>query len=67
MKEYGTATIPAISPVSYFRTYILRFLPSNAALTKSILSAQSNKHGAPSESEGMLVLSLKEALKKAKG
>lgn len=45
---------------------ILRFLLSEASLPKGFLSVQSKKHGGASKSERMLVLSLKEALKKAK-
>ena len=45
---------------------ILRFLLSEASLPKGFLSVQSRKHGRASKSERMLVLSLMEALKKAK-
>lgn len=68
MKEYGIAGILATFPVcslptskSYFRTAILRFLFSEAALTKGILSAQSEKDGGARKCEKMLVLGPKEA------
>lgn len=70
MEEYGHSShLPSLpSPYCrfYFRTYILSFLLSAAALAKGILPSQSKKHGGASRSERMLVLSLKEALKKAK-
>ena len=73
MKEHRVAGILASFPVcslptseSYFRTSILRFLFSKAALTKGILSAQSEKDGGASKSEKMLVLGPKEAWRSPK-
>ena len=70
MKEYDHSShlpsLPSPYCMFYFRTYILRFLLSEAALAKGFLPCQSKKHGGASKSERMLVLSLKEALKKAK-